>query len=115
MGLDAAFLSMLTASVQAERRTGKDQWGNETYSAATTEKAFIDTTTFQFGTGTPGEQKDKRAVGTTPIIMDAVGISVGDRITFDGVPRTVTEVETIKDEFGNDLFQNVTVENQKKG
>lgn len=115
MGLDADFLAMLEATVTWKPVSGKDAWGNETYGTPTSQKAFIGDTTATFGNGTEGGQQDRTGVGTTEITMDALGVSVGDILIFGGVDHTVTEVVTTKDEFGNDLYQTVTVENQKKG
>lgn len=115
MGLDADFLSMLEATVTWKAVTGTDAWGNETYGPSSVQRAFIGDTTTSFGVGTEGSQQDRTAVKTTEVIMDALGVSVGDVLTFGAADHTVTEVVTAKDEFGDDLFQTITVENQKKG
>lgn len=115
MGLDAGFLSMLNASVTLEKRIGKDKWGNEQYAPPTPERAFIGPVSSGYGDGEVGGQQERKTVRSTDLIMDAVGVTTESRITFDGVPWWATQVETVKDELGNDLFQNVTVEDQKKG
>lgn len=115
MGLDAGFLSMLEASVVLEKRTDKDKWGNEQYAAPTTERAFIGAVVSGYGEGEVGGQREGKAVRRVDIIMDAVGVTMESRVSFDGDQWYVTQVETVKDEVGNDLYQNVTVEDQKKG
>lgn len=115
MGLDAGFLAMLEASVLLELKTGKDKWGNEEYAAPTTQRAFIGPVVSGYGDGEVGGQQEKKSVRRCDLIMDSVGATLESRLTFDGVPWYVAQVETVKDELGNDLYQNVTVEDQKKG
>jgi hypothetical protein len=115
MGLDRDFLEMLTASVEWKPKAAKDKWGNETYGAPVPLKAFIESVTTQYGIGDQGGQRESETVNETQIIVDAVGVKVDDQITYDDTAHTVTQVETPKDEFGDDLYQLLTVQNQKKG
>lgn len=115
MGLDAGFLAMLEATVVVERKTGRDKWGNETYDAPTTERTFIGPITTNYGDGEMGKQQEKKSVRSTELIMDSVGVTLESRLTFGGGTWYVSQVETVNDELGNDLYQNVTVEDQKKG
>lgn len=115
MGLDRDFLAMLTAPIDLKRNTGTDLWGNETYAVAEAHKGYIAESTSSYGGGEKGGEQDKKAVTTTQVMTDALGIEVGDIIAFGGLDRSVTSVETVKDETGADLYQMSTVEDQKKG
>lgn len=115
MGLDSSFLSMLEASVSLERKTGADQWGNDTYAAATTERAFVDTASVRFGGDAGSDRTEAANYAETDLIMDGIGVEPGDRITYDSTPHWVTSVATTKDEDGTELFQTVTVSTTKRG
>lgn len=115
MGLDAGFLQMLTAPVGLRRRTGKDQWGNEVHGAVEQQRGYIATSTTSYGDGTQGGQTQKKAVVRREVLMDALGITVEDILVIDGVECGVEEVQTEKDEVGDDLYQTITVVNEKKG
>lgn len=115
MPLDRDFLQMLTAPVVLERYSGSDLWGNDAYDPPTTEASFIDSTNAVFPTDEEGDRKGSTPSSTTTLLMDGIGIRPRDKIIYDGNVHYVTEVETAKDEFGINLFQNVTVTTTKRG
>lgn len=115
MGLTKDFLTMLTATVTLKRASGTDAWGNETYDAPTLHPAFIDPGSTSLGSGEEGGQREGHTVTRRQVITDALGIKPTDILAFDGIDHTVTEVNTVKDEFGDDLYQTLSVEDQKKG
>ena len=117
MGLDAGFLSLLTASVTVEQSTAEDAFGNATFGPARTAKAFIDPVVSTFGatTGTGTEQEGRIVIKST-ITMDFESIRPGDRITLPGGTITyAVEVQTDKNEQGADLYQTVTVQDTERG
>lgn len=114
MGLDASFLTMLTASVQHESETGQDLWGNDTYAAPVTRKAYIENIVANFGTGQEGSQQESRQAKVATVYTDAVGIKVADRLTIGATQFWVRSVDTFKDEFGADLFQQISATDQKE-
>lgn len=115
MGLDRDFLTMLQAPFVLERRIGEDLWGNDAYDDPEEHNAYIEPATVTFGTGDSGGRQEKKAVAETQMITDAIGIQLEDRVTFDSTAYIVTGVENVRGEFGEDLYQTVTVENQKRG
>ena len=115
MPLDQGFLDMLQGVVSLERKTGADQWGNDTYAAPTVERAYIDPSTVTFGGERSSDRQESTPTASTSLIMDGIGVEPGDKITFDSIPRWVEQVETTKDEFGVDLYQTITVTTTKRG
>lgn len=115
MGLDRDFLEMLTAPVVVERWVGADQWGNDTYSAPTTEVSFIDSSSVTFAVPEEGDRTSATPSATTSLLMDGIGIKPRDKITYDAIAHWVVNVDTAKDEFGADLFSTVTVSTTKRG
>lgn len=106
---------MLTAPVTLMRYAGSDLWGNDAYDTPTTEASFINSTSTVFPTDEEGDRKGTNPSSTTTLLMDGIGIQPRDQIIYDGIVHYVTDVETAKDEFGINLFQNVTVTTTKRG
>lgn len=115
MGLDRDFLELLTAPVTLERVAGVDLWGNEVYEGPVVQQSFISGGTTSLGADAGNDRTEETPDTTDTLIMDAIGIKPGDKITYGGKPHWVTQVETAKDEFGADLYQNVTVTTTKRG
>lgn len=115
MGLDADFLALLTGTVVLKRDTGEDTWGNETFGAPETLKAFVSDEEATYGSADEGGEQEKEVVKTASVLLDAVGAKIGDHLVHNNVEYTVTGVTTYRDEFGADLYQSVSIENQQKG
>lgn len=116
MPLSADFLTMLTTTLVMNRNTGSDQWGNETWGNMEDIVCYILPVTQAFGGQDGHNKKDGIRVKQSQIITDAYGIKVKDRIKLPtGEYAYVTEAETFEDQFGEDLFQQVTVETTQKG
>lgn len=114
MPLDAGFLSMLTMSAMWEAQGVTDQWGNEGYEAPVAIKCFVTEQNTNWGSE-EFQKKQHRQVRTMTIITDAVGISVGDKVVFDGTDFWVTNVDTPKDEVGVDLMHTISCTTEKEG
>ena len=115
MGLPRDFLALLRARVVWKHASGKDAWGNETYAPPRTIQANLGSVSESFGTGENGERQEGTRVRTRDVMTDAVGVSVGDVLVIDSADWWVTDVSTESDEDGSDLYQDITVEDQKKG
>ena len=114
MGLDRDFLSMLSARVRLEKKMGSDQFGNDTYALGVEHAAYVESASSRFGNDEEA-RKTKDPNITASVITDAIGVAPGDRFLIGGSYHWVSEVETMKDEFGNDLYQTSQVTTTKRG
>lgn len=116
MGLDAGFLSMLQAKADLQRWQGKDNWGNEQYLAPETIQCFINEQSRGLG-GLASENQtgEQPYEDSQEVYTDSLGIKPMDKLIWDGTDHWVTEVATLKDEFGDDLFQTVTTSTTRRG
>lgn len=117
MGLSQDFLAMLEARVTVEWFTGQDKWGNDTYSAPVEGvRAYVEPSSTSFGTDDGLGKQDGRTVTQQRLMTDALGIAPKDKVTLeDGRVLHVTDVETAKDEFGDDLYQMITGTTAQRG
>ena len=117
MGLDRDFLTMLEGRMVVERFTGEDEWGNDTYDVPMTDvPTYIETTILTQGAQDGQGKQDTRIITTDTMMTDAIGLKPKDRFTLPG-PRVVyaSEVQTAKDEYGQDLYQTTTALSVSKG
>lgn len=116
MGLDRAFLSMLTASVSWQSFTGEDAFGNDQYAVAVTLKSFVDSMTETFGATDAQGKQDNRRITSGSVITDAKGIEVKDKMTLpSGAVMYVSHVDTGNDESGQPMYQTSTVTSAPRG
>jgi hypothetical protein len=117
MGLDAGFLSMLTMRMTWEARTGKDQWGNETYAPPVpNQPCFVTSQGWSAGAADAHHKSEGDDVLRVELIADAIGVKINDRLTIPGGRIVyVTGVDTPQDEVGNDLMHTLTAETDQKG
>lgn len=115
MGLDADFLGLLTASIQYESvHDNPDLFGNDEYDSPVTAKAYIENIVQEFGQGQEGREQESRIARVATVYTDAVGIKQADRLTIGTDAFWVRSVNTYKDEFGADLFQEIQAVDQKE-
>lgn len=116
MGLDRAFLAMLTHDIVLDRFDHEDQWGNTVYAASENIKGFVEPMRTFFGSQDRLGKQDYTIVSDTNVVCDAIGIGPRDRMHLAGDNIVfVTEVTLARDDKGQELFQNVTVESREKG
>jgi hypothetical protein len=120
MGLDKDFLAMLEAEATLERFDQKDMWGNDSYLAPETIVCFVEPTNREYWVSRQhrsvgrDQLQQTRYITQYQLITDAVGIVPGDKLTVQGGLSYVAQAETTNDEFGQTLYQTVSLTDQKE-
>lgn len=114
-GLHEDFLSMLEAPATWSALTGKDVFGNNTYSSPKSIFVFVESINVSYGDVDNQGKKDNRQVYEAEMISDYHGIGLGDIIQFQGRSMNVSRVVTGNNELGEPLYQTVTATTAKRG
>lgn len=119
-GLDKDFLGMLETTFYVERKSGVDQWGNEAYLPQTTVPGVqTEPTTRRYGSQDGQNKKDATVVAADSFLVNYVapGLVPGDRVRRSpaGTPLYVDTEQTFTDEFGEPLYQNISLTSEPRG
>lgn len=124
MGLDPDALSMLEGRAFLQRFGEEDKWGNNGYSEKVVINIYLDSGNAVLASLAQNGRADHETVVTATAMTDALGIRPLDLISpFDprdperttDVVYQVQTVATTYDEYGVDLYQNLTLSTTNRG
>lgn len=107
--LPADFAEMLTTNFGWSPYTGQDTFGNNTYGSTVSINGIQQSNKEVFAPQPVEGRAVAQPYTEVGLLTDAFGVNVRDKITTpDGLTVYVTEVTTHQDEFGTDLYHEMT-------
>lgn len=124
MGLDADTLAMLEGRALLQRFGAEDKWGNNAFSASEVINIYLDSSGETLAATGMHNREDGETVVSATAMTDALGIKPldlispyepGDQNQTTSVVYQVQSVQTTYDEYGVDLYQNLTLSTTNRG